>query len=108
MMVHDISIVAVAALCTFFIRAIPFLFFGRKKELPPTVNYLGKYLPSAVMVILIIYCMRFIDLLIPSTFLPQFIAAAIVVLIHLWKRNTLLSILCGTICYMILIQCVFI
>ena len=78
-MLHSIGIIAVAAIVTLFIRAIPFVLFGGKREVPATVTYLGKVLPPAIMVILVVYCVR----------------------------NTLLSIAAGTILYMILVQVVF-
>ena len=105
---HDILIVLVVALCTFITRLTPFIFFGTHKEISPTIKYLGTYLPNAVMAILIIYCLKTVNLTIPSTFIPQFISIIIVVVLHLWKRNTLLSILGGTFCYMMLIQNIFI
>ena len=107
-MMHDILIVGVVALCTFITRLTPFIFFGTHKEISPTIKYLGTYLPNAVMAILIIYCLKTVNLTLPFTYIPQFISIAIVVLLHVWKRNTLLSISGGTFCYMVLIQYVFI
>ncbi|MBR3840707.1 MAG: AzlD domain-containing protein [Erysipelotrichales bacterium] len=105
---HDILIVSVVALCTFITRAAPFVFFGSNKEISPTIKYLGTYLPNAVMAILIIYCLKSVNLTIPATFIPQFISIVVVVILHLWKRNTLLSILGGTLCHMVLLQFIFI
>ena len=61
-MLHSIGIIAVAAIVTLFIRAIPFVLFGGKREVPATVTYLGKVLPPAIMVILVVYCVKGIDL----------------------------------------------
>ena len=95
-MLHSVAIIAVAAIVTLFIRAIPFVLFGGKREVPATVIYLGKVLPPAIMVILVVYCVKGIDLF-----------TAMVALLHIWKKNTLLSIAVGTILYMILVQVVF-
>ncbi|MBS6397246.1 MAG: AzlD domain-containing protein [Clostridiales bacterium] len=104
---HELALVAVVALCTFATRLFPFLLFGRKGEPSPIIRFLGKALPPAVMAILIIYCVRSVDFLLPASLLPQIISIAAVVLLHLWKRSNLLSIGLGTICYMLLIQYVF-
>ena len=106
-MLHSIEIIAVAAIVTFIIRAIPFVAFGGKREVPVTVTYLGKVLPPAIMVILVIYCKKGIHLLSGSHGIPELLSIAVVTALHVWKRNTLLSIAVGTILYMILVQVVF-
>ena len=106
-MLHSIEIMAVAAIVTFIIRAIPFVAFGGKREVPVTVTYLGKVLPPAIMVILVIYCIKGIHLLSGSHGIPELLSIAVVTAFHVWKRNTLLSIAVGTILYMILVQVVF-
>ncbi len=106
-MLHSIEIIAVAAIITLFIRAIPFVAFGGKREVPVTVTYLGKVLPPAIMVILVIYCIKGIHLLSGSHGIPELLSIAVVTALHVWKRNTLLSIAVGTILYMILVQVVF-
>ncbi len=106
-MLHSIEIIAVAAIVTFIIRAIPFVAFGGKREVPVTVTYLGKVLPPAIMVILVIYCIKGIHLLSGSHGIPELLSIAVVTALHVWKRNTLLSIAVGTILYMILVQVVF-
>lgn len=104
---HSIAIVAVVAICTLLTRALPFWVLGGKKELPSTVKYLGKVLPPAIMTILVVYCLKGINVLEGTRGIPEFLAIALVVLLHLWKRNTLLSIGVGTVFYMILVQFVF-
>lgn len=104
---HSIAIVAVVALCTFAIRACPFLIFGGKKEVPPVITYLGRVLPQAIMVTLVIYCLRNINVLAGSRGIPELVCVALVAVLHVWKRNILLSIGIGTVCYMILVQTVF-
>lgn len=105
-MLHSIGIIAVAAIVTLFIRAIPFVLFGGKREVPATVN-LGKVLPPAIMVILVVYCVKGIDLFTGNHGIPELLSVAVVAGLHIWKRNTLLSIAAGTILYMILVQVVF-
>lgn len=106
-MLHSIEIIAVAAIVTFIIRTIPFVAFGGKREVPVTVTYLGKVLPPAIMVILVIYCIKGIHLLSGSHGIPELLSIAVVTALYVWKRNTLLSIAVGTILYMILVQVVF-
>ena len=91
-MLHSIGIIAVAAIVTLFIRAIPFVLFGGKREVPATVIYLGKVLPPAIMVILVVYCVKGIDLFTGNHGIPELLSVAVVAGLHIWKRNTLLSI----------------
>lgn len=102
-----VAAVAVMAVVTFLTRALPFLLFGRGSKVPRVVLYLGRYLPPAVIAMLIVYCLRSVTFTAPSGWLPSLIAAAAVVALHLWKRNNLLSILGGTVLYMVLVQVVF-
>ena len=105
-MAHTILIIAVTALVTLLLRAMPFILFG-KNELPQTVKYLGNVLPPAIMVILVIYCVRNVNLFAGSRGIPEFIAIAVVAVLHIRRKNTLLSILSGTVCYMLLVQFCF-
>ncbi len=104
---HSLAIIGVVALCTVLTRALPFWILGGRKEVPATVQYLGKVLPPAIMAILVVYCLKDINLLEGSRGLPEFLAVALVAVLHLWKKNTLLSIGAGTVFYMILVQAVF-
>ncbi len=88
-------------------RFLPFLVFRSKRPTPRYVQYLGKVLPGAIFAMLIIYCLRNISLLQDSHGLPELIAIAVTVGLHLWQRQMLLSIAGGTICYMLLVQLVF-
>lgn len=99
-------IIAVAA-TTFATRAIPFLLFPKGKEIPPMVQYLGKVLPPAVIGMLIIYCFKSVSVFRHPYGLPELIAAVVVIVLHVWKRNNLLSIGAGTVLYMFLVQQVF-
>ena len=106
-MTHAALIIAVAGAVTLLLRFLPFLIFGGKRETPPFIVYLGKVLPYAIMGMLVIYCLRGISFTAAANFLPELIACAVVVLAHVWKRNTLLGIISGTVCYMLLVQVVF-
>ena len=91
---------------TFATRAIPFLLFGHRK-VPDMVLYLGRMLPPAIMAMWVIYCLKDIDFMSGSFGLPEIIACVLVVVLHLWKKNALISIFGGTIAYMLLVQLVF-
>lgn len=103
-----LAIILVVAACTLLTRALPFMIFGGKRQVPQVVRYLGKVLPPAIMAILVVYCMKSVDFFGPTHGLPEIIASLVVVVLHLWRKNTLLSIGVGTICYMILVQVVFV
>lgn len=98
---------AVVALVTALIRFLPFWIFGGGRKTPPVVEKLGRVLPYAVMGMLVVYCMKGVEFSTLSGFLPALIATLVVVGLHLWKRNTLISIVCGTISYMLMVQLVF-
>lgn len=102
-MAHDLAIVAVAALVTLLIRALPFALFSRGNP-PRVITYLGRVLPATVMAILVVYCLKGISFGALSGFAPALIAVAVTAALHAWKRNTLLSIACGTAVYMLLIR----
>lgn len=99
----DLVIVLVACACTVLTRALPFVLFGRSGSPGRGVLYLGRVLPPAVMAILVVYCLRSTSFAAAADFAPQ-LAAVVVVLLHLWRRNTLLSIAGGTAVYMILLR----
>lgn len=92
---------------TFATRAVPFLLFGRRRA-PDMVLYLGRVMPPAVMAMLVIYCLKDINFMAYSFGAPELIACAVVVGLHLWKRNALLSIFAGTAAYMIMVQFIFV
>ena len=104
---ESILIIAVCTACTFAERALPFLIF-RGKEVPEIIRYLGRVLPMAIMATLVMYCLKGISFSSVACFAPMFIASAATALLHLWKRNTMLSIFGGTACYMFLIQVIFV
>lgn len=100
--------IAVAALVTMLIRFLPFFVFGGGKKTPEMITRLSKILPSAVMGMLVIYCLKDTTFTALSGWLPALIAVAVTVGLHVWKRQTLLSILGGTVVYMILVNLVFV
>lgn len=92
---------------TFFIRVLPFLLFPGNKKTPSYILYLGKVLPYAIIGMLVVYCLKDVSPLTTPFGLPELVTAAAIITVHLWKRNTLLSIGGGTLLYMFLVQCVF-
>lgn len=88
-------------------RFLPFLIFPGDRPVPKYVQYLGKVLPSAVFGLLVVYCLRNVNILSGSHGIPELISIAAVAGLHLWKRQMLLSIAGGTVCYMLLVQLVF-
>ena len=99
--------IAMVALGTILTRFLPFLIFPAGKPTPKYVQYLGKVLPGAVFGLLIVYCLKNVSLFTGSHGLPEAIAIALVVVLHLWKKQILLSVAGGTLCYMLLVQLVF-
>ena len=95
------------ALVTAALRFIPFLIFNGNKPVPKFVDYLGRVLPYSIMAMLVVYCLKGISFIKAPFGLPEVISVVVVAVLHIWKRNTLLSIIGGTMCYMVLIQFVF-
>ncbi|MBX4262913.1 AzlD domain-containing protein [Clostridium estertheticum] len=104
--VYLIATIAIAALVTWGLRAFPFLVFGNR-ELPPLAKYLGYVLPPAIMVILVCYCIRNARFGEYPYGLAEIMSIVIVILIHIKKKNMYVSIMAGTICYMVLIRTIF-
>ena len=104
---HDVLLIVVAVLVTAATRFIPFLIFGEKRKTPPIIEYLGTVLPCAIMGMLVVYCLKDVSFVKGSFGIPELISCAVVSALHVWKRNSLLSIGGGTVCYMLLVQLVF-
>ncbi len=104
---QEILTIALCALATMLPRFLPFAVFRAKKQAPKYIQYLGKALPAAIFGMLVVYCLKGVDVLAGSHGLPELLAIVLVVVLHLWKRNMLLSIAGGTVCYMLLVQLVF-
>lgn len=99
---HGLLMIGVIAGVTVLLRFLPFFIFGERKT-PAFLTYLGNYLPYAVMAMLVVYCLKGISFAEFAGWMPSAAAVAVVVGLHLWKKNTLLSIVGGTICYMLLL-----
>lgn len=105
--IEQMILIAAVVLGTMLTRFLPFLVFPAGKPTPRYVRYLGGVLPGAVFGLLVIYCLKDVSLFSGSRGLPELIAVAVVAALHLWKRQMLLSIAAGTLCYMLLVQWVF-
>lgn len=104
---QQIVTVGMVVLGTVITRFLPFLLFPADKPVPAYIGYLGKVLPAAVFGLLVVYSLKDVSILSGSHGLPELIALLAVVGLHLWKRQMLLSIAGGTVCYMLLVQFVF-
>ena len=103
----SLLIIVVVGITTFSTRVIPFLLFPKGKEIPKTVQYLGKVLTPAVIGMLVVYCLKDTAVLEYPYAIPELISVVTVAVLHIWKRNNLLSIGVGTVLYMVLVQVVF-
>ncbi len=104
---HSFYAIAVMAIITALLRFLPFLIFKGKASTPAIVEKLGRLLPSAVIAMLVVYCMKDMHFSGMVGYLPAIIASLLTGGLHIWKRNTLLSVISGTVCYMLLVQFVF-
>ena len=104
---HAVLTIAVCAVVTAALRFLPFVIFGENRKTPEVITYLGKVLPFAIMGMLVVYCLKSVDLGAAPYGIPEFLGCAAVAALHVWKRNTLLSIGLGTVLYMLLVQFVF-
>lgn len=104
---HSALMIAVIALVTAGLRFLPFLIFGEKRKTPPLISYLGQVLPYAIMGMLVVYCLKGVSFAASPFGIPECLGCAVVTLLHIWRRNTLLSIGAGTVCYMLLVQLIF-
>lgn len=104
---HTWGVVAVIALVTALIRFLPFVIFNGGRKTPAIIEKLSKVLPYAIMGMLVVYCLKGMSFASVGGWLPMVIACVFVGVLHVWKRNTLISIAGGTVCYMILVQGIF-
>lgn len=102
-----ITLLAIAVV-TFVLRALPFMLFRGNKPVPHFISYLGKVLPFAVIGMLVVYCLKDVSFVSGTYGLPELIAIVVIVILHKWKHNLLLSVGGGTVLYMLLVQFVFI
>lgn len=104
---QQIITIGMVILGTVLTRFLPFLFFPAGKPTPKYIQYLGTVLPPAVFGLLVVYCLKDVSLFAGSHGIPEMISIAVVTGLHIWKRQMLLSIAGGTLCYMLLVQFVF-
>ena len=104
---HAVLTIAVCALVTAGLRFLPFLIFGENRKTPAVIAYLGQVLPFAIMGMLVVYCLKDVDLTAMPFGIPEAIGCAVVAGLQVWKRSTLLSIGAGTVVYMLLVQFLF-
>lgn len=104
---EEILTIGLCAVATMLTRFLPFCVFRADKPTPKYIRYLGKALPAAIFGMLVVYCLKNVDVTTGAHGVPELIAIGIVTILHLWKRNMLLSIAGGTVCYMLLVQCFF-
>ena len=100
-------IIAILAFGTAITRFLPFICFPNAASAPPYVHYLGKVLPAAAISLLVVYCFRAVELTAAPFGIPEAVSVAVIVALHIWKNNTLLCIITGTVIYMLLMQFVF-
>ena len=99
----EISLIITMAIVTAFLRFLPFFIWNGKKKIPEVILYLGKVLPYSIMAMLVIYCLKSVKLTQIPFGIPEVLASLVVIFLHIWKRNTLVSIVAGTFVYMFLI-----
>ncbi len=104
---QSLIIFGILALITFLLRATPFILFPDNKETPKYIEYLGKVLPNTIIAMLVVYCLKDVNIFTYPNTLPEIISIVAIVILHLWKRSTLLSIGGGTFIYMVLVQTIF-
>lgn len=103
---HDLMLIGVIAIITLLTRLLPFILF--KNHTNPIIEYLGNVLPYAIMAMLVVYCLKGVDLLIGNHGICEILGVGTVIVLHILKRNTLLSIFGGTIVYMLCVQILFV
>lgn len=105
--IQALASIAVMAAVTFLTRALPFLLFDRGDHPPRIVLYLGQVLPPAIIAMLIVYCLKGVSFTSPAGWVPSLLAGLTALVLHLWKKNDLISIFGATVLYMVLVQGVF-
>lgn len=101
---YIVWVILVMAVVTMLLRFLPFIIFDHGEKLPRWISYLGKVLPPAIMSMLLVYCLRNISFIEGNHGIPELICVAVAILLHIWKRNTILSIGVSTILFMIITQ----
>lgn len=104
---QSLIIILVISITTFFTRAVPFILFPANKKTPKYILYLGSVLPFAIIGMLIVYCLKTVSIFSSPFGLPELISIIFIAAVHIWKKNSLLSIGGGTVFYMLLVQFIF-
>lgn len=104
---QQIITIGMVVLGTMITRFLPFVVFPAGKPTPKYIQYLGKVLPGAVFGMLVIYCLKNVSILGGTQGIPEAISIILVICLHLYKRQMLISIAGGTVCYMLLVQFIF-
>ena len=103
-MTEQIIKIIIMSLVTMTIRFLPFLIFHGNKKTPDFISYLGQVLPYAIIGMLVVFCLKNVDFTSKPHGLPEIISIAVIGVIHVWKKNSILSIICGTACYIALVN----
>lgn len=106
-LMQQIVTIAICAAGTMATRFLPFVLFSDKRPTPKYIRYLGKALPSAIFGMLVVYCLKNVEIIGGSHGIPELISIVLTGALHLWKRQMLISIAGGTVCYMLLVQAFF-
>ena len=106
--IHALLMIAVMAAVTFLLRYLPFVVFPADKKTPAVITYLSNALPCAIMGMLVVYCLKGVTIFTGNHGIPEAICVILVIILHKWKHNSLLSISIGTVAYMLLVQLVFV
>jgi len=107
-MTRTILSIAVMAVVTALLRFLPFIIFRGNKKTPEFISYLGKVLPYAIMGMLVVFCLKSVDFTGGVHGFPEIVSILVIVLAHWWKKNTILSILAGTVCYVVIVNFVLV
>jgi branched-subunit amino acid transport protein AzlD len=105
--IRNLIIIAMMVAATMLTRFLPFLLFPAGKKTPKYITYLGTSLPYATIGLLVVYCLKSVNLFASPFGLPEIAAIAVIVILHLWRGNSLISIGAGTVVYMLMVQVVF-
>ena len=103
-MTDQIIKIIIMSAVTILLRFLPFLIFRGDKKTPDFIAYLGKVLPYSIMGMLVVFCLKSVDFKSGVHGIPEIVSILVIVLAHWWKKNTILSILAGTICYVVIVN----
>lgn len=101
---HALLLIGVMAAVTAALRCLPFVLLGNRRTVPPVVHYLGRVLPYAIMGMLVVYCLKGVEVRRLASLLPAVLGVGVTAGLQWWRRQTILSILGGTAVYMLLVQ----